>query len=75
MKIHVTTGKRYKATISLGFFEKLASNDTIKQKLLDAGLTDVTVTGSGGSRTAVGTSTYTGEVDLPSQIVYVEEIQ
>jgi hypothetical protein len=37
----VQQGKRYRATISLGFFERFASNDTIAGKLRDAGFYEV----------------------------------
>ena len=33
----VQQGKRYSATISLGIFERFASNDTIAAKLREAG--------------------------------------
>jgi hypothetical protein len=48
----VHQGKRYRATITLGFLERFASNDTIADKLREAGFTEVTVTGSGGTREA-----------------------
>ena len=47
-------GKRYKTTITLGFVERLASNDVIADKLREAGFTDVVVEGEGGTRYAVG---------------------
>jgi hypothetical protein len=48
----VRQGKRYRATISLGFFERFASNDTIAAKSRDAGFYEVQVTGSGSTRYA-----------------------
>lgn len=68
-------GVRYRAWLSLGFFERMASNATIADKLRGVGFVDVTVSGSGGSRTALGT--WNGpdrEVDLPSQISRVESV-
>jgi hypothetical protein len=51
----VRHGKRYRATVTLsGFFETMASNDTIAAKLTAAGFTNVTVTGSGATRQAEG---------------------
>ena len=68
----VQMGRRYRATISLGWLERWASNDTIAEQLRAAGFSDVSVTGSGGTRTAEalwpGPDT-TGE--MPPQIVAV----
>lgn len=49
-------GKRYRANIEFAWYDprKVASNDTIAQKLKDAGFFDVIVTGSGGSREVTG---------------------
>lgn len=47
-------GKRYKTTITLGFVERLASNDVIANKLRAAGFTEVEVKGEGGTRYAEG---------------------
>lgn len=71
--VRLQHGARYRATLSLSFFQRMASNDTIAQKLRDVGFTSVGVSGSGRSRTAVGT--WGGpdrEVDLPSAIDRVE---
>jgi len=71
----VRQGKRYRATISLGWVERWAGNDTVAEKLRSAGFTDVSVSGSGGARVAEalwpGPDT-TGE--LPAQITEVIEI-
>jgi hypothetical protein len=45
-------GKKYVATISLGWFESLASNEMVANELRNAGFTDVRVTGSGDTRHA-----------------------
>ena len=50
----VEKGKRYRATITLGMLQSMASNETVAQKLTEAGFTDVNVTGSGRTRTATG---------------------
>ena len=47
-------GKRYRTTLTLGFIERLASNDSIAAKFRDAGFTDVEVEGEGGQRYAEG---------------------
>jgi len=75
MKITIETGRRYRATIRLGFFEGMASNDTIAGKLLDAGFVNVTVHGSGRDRFADGEwSGATQNADLPDQITKVVAI-
>lgn len=69
MRIQLEQGRRYVATISLGFFERIASNDQIAAKLCAAGFSQVSVTGSGATRAASGTWTWaTEEVELPSQV-------
>ena len=73
--MNLTHNQKYSATIKLGFFEKLAGNNTIKQKLVDAGFIDVSVTGEGSTRTAIGTwPGETREVDLPSQVSSIKLI-
>lgn len=71
----VRQGKRYRAIITLGFFERWASNEMIAERLRAAGFAEVTVMGSGGTRAAEavwpGPDT-TG--DMPSQISEVIEI-
>jgi hypothetical protein len=62
----ITKGTRYSATITLQWPDSWASNDTVASHLGDIGFTDVVVTGSGGTRQAIGTwsgATSTGEID------------
>ena len=54
MKYALQRGRRYKATISLGFVERLASNEQVADKFRAAGFSDVTITGAGGTRYAEG---------------------
>jgi hypothetical protein len=72
----LTYGKKYRAAIHLGMFEAVASNDTIKAKLAEAGFMGVTVTGSGRDRSAEGTwALATREVDdLPPQVKRVDPL-
>ena len=75
MKYELVPGHAYRATLSLGFFEKFASNATISAKLTDAGFVDVIVTGSGPERVATGEWGGAAQtVDLPSQIQHVEAV-
>jgi len=55
MEFTLKRNKRYKATITLGFVERLASNDIIAEKFRTAGFADVKVTGKGETRIAEGT--------------------
>ncbi len=48
----VENGKSYRATITLGLLQSVASNEMVADKLIEAGFTDVSVTGSGRTRIA-----------------------
>lgn len=69
-KAFLQQGQRYRATVTLGFFEKAASDDMIKGKLEDAGFSNVTITRiSSSERIAEGVWPGASQsVDLPSQI-------
>lgn len=68
-------GKRYKTTITLGFVERLATNDAIADKFRAAGFTDVEVEGDGGTRYATGVwSSDDLRPTYPPQISEVAEI-
>jgi hypothetical protein len=71
----VRQGRRYRATIRLGWLEQLADNETIAGKLRAAGFTDVTVSGSGAKRHATALwSLNDASAPLPSQITSVVEV-
>ena len=71
----VRQGKRYRAKIKLGFFEKMASNVTIANKLHDAGFAEVQVFGSGSERIAEATWPRADVTEeMPDQIKSVTEI-
>jgi hypothetical protein len=71
----VQQGKRYRATISLGLFERFASNDMIAAKLRDAGFYEVQVSGSGGTRYAEALwPNPDAAAEMPSQIASISEI-
>ena len=66
----VRQGLRYRATISLGFVERLASNEMIAKKFVDLGFHDVEVTGQGATRKAEALWPLPDiEGEMPSQIV------
>ena len=68
----VRQGRRYRAHVRLGFFEKLASNAAVAEKFKAAGFAHVEVVGEGAERWAFGT--WTGPdatAELPSEITDV----
>ena len=71
----VQQGKRYRAEISLRFFERIVSNETIESRLREAGFSDVRVRGSGATRYAEalwpGPDT---TAMLPAQIASIAEV-
>ena len=70
----VRKGRRYSATIELGWLEQIADNETIAARLRQVGFADVVVTGDGGRRTAE--ALWPGEdttASLPPQIAEVIE--
>jgi hypothetical protein len=71
----VQQGKRYRAEISLRFFERIVSNETIASRLREAGFTEVRVDGSGATRHAQalwpGPDT---TAEMPAQIATIAEL-
>jgi hypothetical protein len=71
----VRQGKRYRAILSLGFLERLASNEMIAEKLREAGFAEVTVSGSGANRTAEGLWSHAdATAEMPSQVINVIDV-
>lgn len=71
----VQQGKRYRATITLGWLERWADNEMIASRFRDAGFSDVRVTGTGNTRVAEGR--WPGgdtSAQMPSQVSEVTEI-
>lgn len=71
----VRQGKRYRASLSLGWLERWAGNDTVAEKLKAAGFSEVSVSGEGGKRVAEALwagPDATGE--MPSQVIEVVEV-
>jgi hypothetical protein len=76
MNFTLERGKRYRSTITLGFVERLASNDTIAEKFRTAGFTDVTVKGEGGTRYAQGVwNSDNIRPTYPAQISDISEVE
>lgn len=71
----VRQGQRYRATLSLGMLESLASNDMIATRLTEAGFADVAVEGRGAIRYATATWPHDDtSAAMPKQVVAVDEI-
>lgn len=72
----VKQGKRYKATINLGLVQSLASNEAVAEKFEQAGFTQVTVAGSGRTRSGEGVWPHPdASAEIPPEIVSVDEIE
>lgn len=71
----VRRGYRYRATLTLGLLESLASNEMIAAKLEEAGFSEVSVEGKGAVRhaSAIWPNDDTSAA-LPKQVTSVEEI-
>lgn len=75
MQISLKHAHQYTAVVHLGFFQQVASNQAIVERLKDAGFTSVTVTGTGSTRYAAGT--WNGPdaiVDVPAVLQDVREV-
>ena len=72
----VRRGYRYRATLTLGMLESLASNGMIAAKLEDAGFAEVAVEGKGAVRHASATWPHDDtSAAMPKQVTAVEEIE
>lgn len=68
-------GKRYRATLTLGWLEQIAGNDRIAAEMAKAGFANVEVEGEGETRVAQGVWTRESkEVSLPEQVTAIVEV-
>ena len=71
----VHQGKRYRATISLNWLERLASNEIIAQTFRDVGFSEVQVSGQGNTRSADGLwAAADATADIPTRIKSIKEL-
>jgi len=71
----VRHGKRYHATLSLNWAERLASNELIAQKFRELGFSEVRVSGKGSTRTAEALwPAHEASAEIPSQIKSIREV-
>jgi hypothetical protein len=72
----VRKGKRYRATITLNWAERLAGNERIARYLREAGFTEVDVSGRGGTRLATALWEHSDRAgEVPPQIAELEELE
>jgi hypothetical protein len=72
----VQQGKRYRATITLGFFQSRFSNETVAGKFQEVGFTEVEVLGSGRNRLGRGLwPRADASAEVPPEITSVTEIE
>jgi hypothetical protein len=72
----VRQGRRYRATISLSWWEQIASNDMIAKQLRDVGFTEVSVVGNGQTREVEALwSGPDATAEMPSQVASIGEIE
>lgn len=72
----VRKGKRYRATIRLGLFKSVASNEQVADQFRAAGFTEVSVSGSGRERRGKGLWPHPdATAEVPDEIASVEEIK
>jgi transketolase N-terminal domain/subunit len=68
-------GRRYRAAISLGIIQSMATNELIASRLESFGFSDVIVRGHGGRRTVeVLWLKADHEANMPKEITYLEEV-
>jgi len=71
----VEKDKRYEARITLGFVQRLATNEMVAGKFMEVGFTDVVVTGSGRTRHATGLwPHHNATAEIPTEIDHIHEI-
>lgn len=68
--------RKYQATISLNGLETFVHNVMVREKLMQAGFTNVTVEGSGATRKATGVWSRESQpiTDMPSKISDIKEL-
>jgi hypothetical protein len=72
----VHRGKRYRAIISLSWWEQIATNEMIAQKLRDVGFSEVKVTGEDHLREAKALWPLKDTTaQIPSQVSSIQEIE
>jgi predicted chitinase len=75
VEFSLVKGKRYKGKITLTGFESWASNSMVADKFRELGFTDVSISGSGGTRTGEGKWDKPDQsIPMPSQISDVVEV-
>ena len=75
-KYTVRKGKRYRATIRLGLFKSVASNEQVADQFREVGFTEVSVSGSGRERRGKGLWPHPdATAEVPDEITSIEMIE
>jgi hypothetical protein len=76
MKFSLKKGKRYKASIVLGMFERMAGNEQIAAELRNVGFSNITISGQGGVRYVVASwDRPDADRDIPRQVHEIIELR
>jgi hypothetical protein len=76
MKFSLRKGKRYRASVVLGMFERMATNEQIAAELRNIGFVHVTVSGQGGVRYVTASwDRPDGERTIPRQVHEIIELK
>jgi hypothetical protein len=74
-KFTVHQGRRYRATIRLGFVQSWAGNEAVADYIRKAGFAQVRVTGSGRKREAIGLWPLPdATADVPDEVIAVDQV-
>lgn len=73
---HLEKYRKYQATITLSGLEAFAHNLMLREKLMDAGFSNVIVEGTGSTRTVTGVWSRESQpiLNLPSQVSDIKEL-
>jgi hypothetical protein len=72
---NLKNGQTYEADITLSGLQLFGSNDDVKAELSKAGFINITVTGSGKNRKAIGTwAGNTLEAPVPKEVSGIKEL-
>lgn len=73
--VFLRQGQRYRATLSLGLLEQIATNEMIEDRLRQVGFTEVNVTGQSRVRHAEAVwARPDTEAELPEQVFDLAEV-
>lgn len=74
--MNLQQGKRYEATLMLTGFKQIASNEMVKEELTRAGFAEVTISGTGKQRKAIGRWPLAdvNNAPVPKEVTEIKEV-